>query len=68
MLQLIVKWVTSCYQCLKESRIDNRLIRLSLQNHSEHITGPEDVFQIDLVPGIPPSGGYQDFVTATDAF
>ena len=66
--QLIVKWVMPCEQCIKESRIDNRLIRNSLGNHSEHITEPEDVIQIDLVPGKPPSGGYQNFVTAMDAF
>ena len=24
--------------------------------------------QIDLVPGLPPSGGYENFVTAMDVF
>ena len=68
MPQLIWKCVMSCEQSIKESGIDNRLIRPALQKHSEHITGPEDVMQFDLVQEIHPSGGYQDIVTAMDVF
>ena len=39
-----------------------------LQNTIEHITAPEDAMQIDLVPGLPPSGGYENIVTAMDVF
>ena len=67
MTQLIREWVLSCEQCLRESRIDPRLTP-PLQNPNEHITGPEDVMQIDLVPGLPPSGGYENIVTAMDVF
>ena len=37
-----------------------------MQNLNEHITAPEDAMQIDLVPGLPPSGGYEKIVTAMD--
>ena len=39
-----------------------------LQNPNEHITAPEDAMQIDLVPELPPSGGYTNIVTAMDVF
>ena len=41
---------------------------LPLQNPNEHITAPEDAMQIDLVPELPPSGGYESIVTAMDVF
>ena len=58
----------SCEQCIIESRIDRSLTRPLLQNPNEHITAPEDAMQIDLVPELPPSGGYEDIVTAMDVF
>ena len=66
MAQLIREWVISCEQCIRESRIDPSLTRLPLQNPNEHITAPEDAIQIDLVPELPPSGGYENIVTAMD--
>ena len=68
MAQLIREWLMSCEQCIRESRIDRSLTRPSLQNPSEHITAPEDAMQIDLVPELPPSGGYENLVTAMDVF
>ena len=68
MAQLIRDWVLSCEQCLRESRINPRLTRPPLQNPNEYITAPEDAKQIDLVPGLPPSGGYENIVTAIDVF
>ena len=68
MAQLIKEWVFSCEQCLRESRINPRLTRLPLQNQNEYITAPEEAMQIDLVPGLPPSGGYENIVTAIDVF
>ena len=59
MAKLIRKWVMTCEQGIKESRIDRRLTRPPLQIPNEHITAPEDRMQIDLVPELPPSGGYQ---------
>ena len=55
--QLFREWVMSCEQCLKKSRIFPQLTRLALQNPNDFITAREDAMQIDLVPGIPPSGG-----------
>ena len=59
MAQLIKEWVMSCEQRLSESRINPRLTRLPLQNSIEYITPPEDAMQIDLVPGVLPSGGFK---------
>ena len=68
MAQLIREWVMSCEQCTRESRIDRRLTRPPLKNANEHTTAPEDAIQIDLVPELPPSGGYENIVTAMDVF
>ena len=68
MAQLIREWVMSCEQCIRESRIDRSLTSPPLQNPNELITAPEDAMQIDLVPELPPSGGYEDIVTAMDVF
>ena len=68
MAKLIREWVFSCEQCLRESRINPRLSRPPLQNPNEYITAPEDAMQIDFVPGLPPSGGYENIVTAIDVF
>ena len=68
MAQLIREWVMSCEQCIRESRIDRSPTRPPLQNPNEHITAPEDAMQIDLVPELPPSGGYENIVTAMDVF
>ena len=66
--KLIGQRVMSCKQGVRESRVDNRLTRPALQNPSEHITAPEDAMQIDLVPELPPSGGYENIVTAMDVY
>ena len=58
----------SCEQCIRESRIDRSFTRPPLQNPNEHITAPEDAMQIDLVPELPPSGGYENIVTPMDVF
>ena len=58
----------SCEQCLRESRIIPRLTRPPLQNPNEHLTAPENTMQIDLVPKLSPSGGYEIIVTAMDVF
>ena len=68
MAQLISEWVRSCEQCIRESRIDRSLTHPPLQNTNEHINAPEDAMQIDLVPELPPSGGYESIMTAMDVF
>ena len=56
----------SCEQCLREFRINPRFSRSPLQNPNEYITAPEDAVQINLVPGLTTSGGFEDIVTAVD--
>ena len=69
MAQLIREWVVSCEKCIRELRINPQLTRPPpLQNPNEHITAPEDAMQIDVVPGLPPSGGYENIATAMDVF
>ena len=58
----------SCEQCIRETRIDRSFTRPPLQNPSAHITAPEDAMHIDSVPELPPSGGYENIVTALDVF
>ena len=68
MAQLIRKWVLSGEQCLREAGINPQHARHPLQNQNEYLTAPEDAMQIDLVPGLPPSGDYENIVTAIDVF
>ena len=58
----------SCEPCIRETRIDRSIKRPPLQNPNEHISLPENAMQIDLVPELPPSGGYENIVTAMDVF
>ena len=54
--------------CFRESRIDNNLTCFSLRSHNERATRLEGTMQIGLVLELPPSGGYENIFTATDAF
>ena len=58
----------SCEQCIRESRNDRSLTRLPLQNPNQHNIVPKNAMQIDLVSELPPSGGYENIVTAMDVF
>ena len=68
MAQLIREWVMSCKQCLRESQNNHQLTHHPLQNLNENITVPEDATQIDLVPGLPDSGGFENIVKTMDVF
>ena len=68
MAQLIRQWIMSCEKCPKESRINRRFSRLPLQNPYECTTASQDAMQLDLLPGLPPSGGYENIVTAMEVF
>ena len=37
-------------------------------NLPEWDIGPQDAMQIDLLPNLPPSGGYENVITAMDVF
>ena len=58
----------SCEQCLRNSRINLQRTHPQLKNPNEYITAQENAMQIDLVLGLPPSGGHENIVTATDVF
>ena len=58
----------SCDKCFRQSRINPQLSHPPLQNTNEYITAPEDAMQIDLVPGLPPSCGFENIVTAMEVF
>ena len=57
-----------CEQCFRESKIDRSFTHPTLQNPNEHIIDPEDAIQIDLVPKLPPSVGYENIGTDMDVF
>ena len=49
-------------------RTKNPSITPELLNLPEWDLGPEDALQIDLLPNFPPSGGYENIITALDVF
>ena len=63
---MVKKWVQGCEICIKDKRIANASITPELLNLPEWDLGPEDALQIDLLPNLPPSGGYENIITALD--
>ena len=68
MAQLFKEWDISSKQCIGGSRIDQSFAPPPLPNLTEHITAPQDAMQVDLVPELHPSGGYEIIVAAMDVF
>ena len=68
MAKHVKKWVEGCEQCAKDKRVPNATITPELLNLPEWDLGPEDAMQIDLLPNLPPSGGYENILTAIDVF
>ena len=66
MEQLIREWVMSCEQCIRESQINQCPNRLHLQSPIVHVTAPEEALQINLVPELPPSSGFENIAKAMD--
>ena len=64
----IRKWVRDCEICIQDKRINNTRITPELFHISEWDLGPEDLLQIDLLPELPPIGGYENILTAIDVF
>ena len=64
----VKKWVEGCEQCARDKRVPNATITPELLNLPEWDLGPEDAMQIDLLPNLPPSGGYENVLTAIDVF
>ena len=61
-------WVRDCETCIQDKRINNTRITPELIHIPEWDLGPEDLMQIDLLPELPPSGGYENIITAIDVF
>ena len=68
MAKYIKKWVSNCQVCIQTKRINNDLLRTELLNCPEWDLGPEDILQMDILPNLPPSGGYDHIITAIDVF
>ena len=66
--KIIKKWVETCEDCIKNKKIPTSQIRPEMLNAPEFDLGPEDALQIDVVPHLPPSGGYENIITAMDVF
>ena len=49
-------------------RINNTRITPELIHIPEWDLGAKDLMQIDLLPELPPSGGYENIITAKDVF
>ena len=61
-------WVRDCEVCIQDKRKNNTRITPELVHIPEWDLGPEDLKQIDLLPELPPSGGYENIITAKDVF
>ena len=61
-------WVRDCEICIQDKRIKNTRITPELIHIPELDLRPEDFMQIDLLPDLPPSGGYENIITAIDVF
>ena len=57
-----------CQMCIQNKRINNDLLKTELLNCPEWDLGPEDILQLDILPNLPPSGGYDNIITAPDVF
>ena len=68
MVKHVKKWVEGCEQCARDKRVPIATITPELLNLPEWDHGPEDAMQIDLLPILPPSGGFENVLTAIDVF
>ena len=68
MAKHVKKWVEGCEECARDKRVPNATITPELLILSERDLGPEDAMQIDLLPNLPPSGGFENVLTAIDVY
>ena len=61
-------WVRDCEICIHDKRINNTRITPELIHIPKWDLGTEDLMQIDLLPELPPCGGYENIITAIDVF
>ena len=60
--------VRDCEICIQDKRNKNTRITPELIHIPEWDLGPKDFMQIELLPELPPSGGYENIITAKDVF
>ena len=61
-------WVRDCEICIQDKCINNTRISPELIHIPEWDLGLEDLMQIDLLPELTPSGGYENIITALGVF
>ena len=61
-------WDRDCEICIQDKRINNTRITPELIHIPEWDLRPEDLMRSDLLPELPPSGGYENIITAIDVF
>ena len=61
-------WVRDCEICIQAKGINNTRITPELIHIPERDLGPKDFTQTALLPELPPSGWYENIITATDVF
>ena len=61
-------WVRDCEICIQDKRINNTRSTPELIHIPEWDLGREDLMQMNLLPELPPSWGYENIITATDNF
>ena len=64
----IKNWVQNCQMCIQNKRINNDLLKTELLNCPEWDLGPEDFLQMDILPNLPASEGFDNIITAIDVF
>ena len=61
-------WVRHREICSQDKRENNTRVTPELFQFPERDLGPEDLMQVNLLPELPPSGGYENIITAIDVF
>ena len=61
-------WVTSYPDCIANKRINTRQIRPKMLSNTEFTMGREDCLEVDILPNLPSSNGYQHIITMIDVF
>ena len=54
--------------CTEAKELTTDQIKTELLSCPEWDLGPEDALQMDILPNLPPSGGYENIITAIDVF
>ena len=54
--------------CFGRKKFNNDLLRTELLNCLEWDLGPEDILQKDILPNLPPTGGYDPIITPINVF